>query len=40
MDGSRAERESDGKRPSEQRAEEGGSHKGNLPPILATHLGR
>ncbi|GKD75124.1 putative reverse transcriptase domain-containing protein, partial [Tanacetum coccineum] len=39
-DRSRVERESDGRRPSEQRAEEGGSNGGNLPPILIAHLGR
>ncbi|GJY66781.1 hypothetical protein Tco_0469019 [Tanacetum coccineum] len=38
--GSRAEREFDGRRPSERRTEEGGSHGGNLPPLLAVHLGR
>ncbi|GJR06359.1 hypothetical protein Tco_0529343 [Tanacetum coccineum] len=39
-DGNRVERESDGRRPSEQRVEEGGSRGGNLPPLLTTHLGR
>ncbi|GJX28427.1 hypothetical protein Tco_0236506 [Tanacetum coccineum] len=28
------------RRPSERRTEEGRSHRGNLPPLLATHLGR
>ncbi|GJT80981.1 hypothetical protein Tco_1055323 [Tanacetum coccineum] len=36
----RVERESDGRRPTERRIEEGGSRGGNLPPLLATHLGR
>ncbi|GKF12426.1 hypothetical protein Tco_0050352 [Tanacetum coccineum] len=33
-DGSRVERESDSKRPSERRVEEGGSRGGNLPPLM------
>ncbi|GJY31939.1 hypothetical protein Tco_0415434 [Tanacetum coccineum] len=37
---SRVERESDGRRPSKQRAEEGGSQGGKLPPLLTAHLGR
>nr|GEZ72582.1 reverse transcriptase domain-containing protein [Tanacetum cinerariifolium] len=40
MDESRVERGFDGKRPLEQRIEDGGSCKGNLPPLLTTHLGR
>ncbi|GKD01728.1 hypothetical protein Tco_1172002 [Tanacetum coccineum] len=40
MNGSRVERESNERRPSERRVEEGGSRRGNLPPPLATHLGR
>ncbi|GJX48984.1 hypothetical protein Tco_0275829 [Tanacetum coccineum] len=40
MNGSRVERESDGRRPLERRVEEGGSRRGNLPPPLAAHLGR
>ncbi|GKB71496.1 hypothetical protein Tco_0932908 [Tanacetum coccineum] len=39
-DGSRAERESDWRRPSERMVEDGGSYKGNLPPLIAAHLGR
>ncbi|GJR96098.1 hypothetical protein Tco_0268272 [Tanacetum coccineum] len=37
---SRAERESNDRRPSERKVEEGGSHRGNLPPPLAAYLGR
>ncbi|GJV16595.1 hypothetical protein Tco_1361918 [Tanacetum coccineum] len=40
MDGRKVKRESDHRRPSEQRTEEGGSHGGYLPPILTTHLGK
>ncbi|GJW09288.1 hypothetical protein Tco_1575115 [Tanacetum coccineum] len=29
-----------GRRPSERRVEDGGSCRGNLPPLLASHLGR
>ncbi|GJT77187.1 hypothetical protein Tco_1043912 [Tanacetum coccineum] len=36
----RVERESNGRRPSERIIEDGGSHGGNLPPLLAAHLGR
>ncbi|GJT10046.1 hypothetical protein Tco_0857088 [Tanacetum coccineum] len=39
-DGSRVEREPKGMRPSKRRVEEGGSRGGNLPSILAAHLGR
>ncbi|GKC55460.1 hypothetical protein Tco_1078205 [Tanacetum coccineum] len=39
-DGSRVERESDGRRPSERRAKDGGSHGVNLPLLLVAHLGR
>nr|GEV15644.1 Gag-Pol polyprotein [Tanacetum cinerariifolium] len=39
-DGSMVERESDGRRPSERRVEEGGSHGVNLPLLLVAHLGR
>ncbi|GJY86329.1 hypothetical protein Tco_0500355 [Tanacetum coccineum] len=34
------ERESDGRRPSERRVEDGESRRGNLPPLLAAHLRR
>ncbi|GKA69491.1 hypothetical protein Tco_0775555 [Tanacetum coccineum] len=37
-EGSRAEREFDGRRPSERKLEGNGSHGGNLPPFLAAHL--
>ncbi|GJT90537.1 hypothetical protein Tco_1079382 [Tanacetum coccineum] len=37
---SRVEMESDGRRPTERRIEEGGSGGGNLPLLLAAHLGR
>ncbi|GKC69416.1 hypothetical protein Tco_1115299 [Tanacetum coccineum] len=37
---SRAERQFNGRRPSKRRAEEGGIHGGNLPPLLAAQLGR
>nr|GEW03782.1 hypothetical protein [Tanacetum cinerariifolium] len=40
MDGSRVERESDGKRHSKQRVEKYGSRGGNLHPLLVAHLGR
>ncbi|GJW55356.1 retrovirus-related pol polyprotein from transposon TNT 1-94 [Tanacetum coccineum] len=40
MDGSRVEREFDDRRPPEQRVEDGESRGVNLPPLLATHLGR
>nr|GEV59167.1 hypothetical protein [Tanacetum cinerariifolium] len=39
-DGSRVERESNGRRPSKQKAEDGGSRGVNLPLLLAAHLGR
>ncbi|GJV59986.1 hypothetical protein Tco_1466086 [Tanacetum coccineum] len=39
-DESRVERESDGRRLSEQRVEDGRSHEGNLPQLLAAYLGR
>ncbi|GJX41919.1 hypothetical protein Tco_0256909 [Tanacetum coccineum] len=39
-DGSKVERESEGRRPSEQRAEDNENHRVNLPPLLAAHLGR
>ncbi|GJZ49748.1 hypothetical protein Tco_0603938 [Tanacetum coccineum] len=39
-DGSRVERESDGRRPSERRAKDGGTHGVNLPLLLVAHLGR
>nr|GFC29484.1 hypothetical protein [Tanacetum cinerariifolium] len=39
-DESRFKRESDSRKPSEQRIEEDGIHGGNLPLLLATHLGR
>ncbi|GJV31827.1 reverse transcriptase domain-containing protein [Tanacetum coccineum] len=39
-DESMAEREPDDMRPSKRIAEEGRSHGGNLPPLLAAHLGR
>nr|GEY92709.1 hypothetical protein [Tanacetum cinerariifolium] len=39
-EGSMAERESKGRRPSEQRVEEGWKHGGNLLPLLAAHPGR
>ncbi|GKC19198.1 hypothetical protein Tco_1021348, partial [Tanacetum coccineum] len=39
-DKSRVERESDGRRPSERRVEDDRSHEGNLPQLLAAHLGR
>ncbi|GKE38048.1 hypothetical protein Tco_1461453 [Tanacetum coccineum] len=39
-DESMVERESDGRRPSERRVEEGGSRGVNLPLLLAAHLGR
>ncbi|GJY84156.1 reverse transcriptase domain-containing protein [Tanacetum coccineum] len=39
-DGSRVEREFDGRRPSKRRVEYDGSHGGNLPPLLIAHLGR
>nr|GEU71254.1 reverse transcriptase domain-containing protein [Tanacetum cinerariifolium] len=39
-DRSRVEKESDCRRPSERKGEDGGSRGVNLPPLLATHLGR
>ncbi|GKB85302.1 hypothetical protein Tco_0957574 [Tanacetum coccineum] len=39
-DGSKVERESNSRRPSGRRAEESGSHRGNLPSLLIAHLGR
>ncbi|GKA26047.1 reverse transcriptase domain-containing protein [Tanacetum coccineum] len=39
-DGSRVERESDGRRPTERRVKEGGSRGGNLTLLLVAHLGR
>ncbi|GJX62109.1 hypothetical protein Tco_0295009 [Tanacetum coccineum] len=39
-DGSRVEKESDGRRPSEHRTKDGGSRGGNLAPLLVAHLGR
>nr|GEU98640.1 hypothetical protein [Tanacetum cinerariifolium] len=39
-DRSRVEREFDGRRLSERRAKEGGSHEGNLPTLLVAHLGK
>ncbi|GJZ25318.1 hypothetical protein Tco_0562777 [Tanacetum coccineum] len=39
-DRGRVERESEGRRPSKQRAEGSGNHRVNLPPLLVAHLGR
>ncbi|GKD09381.1 hypothetical protein Tco_1189066, partial [Tanacetum coccineum] len=39
-DGSRVERESDGRRPTERRVKEGGSRGGNLTLLLVAHLRR
>nr|GEY79634.1 ribonuclease H-like domain-containing protein [Tanacetum cinerariifolium] len=39
-DGSRVEREFEGRRPSEQRTKDIGSRGVNLPPLLAVHLGK
>nr|GEU80271.1 hypothetical protein [Tanacetum cinerariifolium] len=39
-DGSRVERESEGRRPSKQRAEDSGNHGVNLPLLFAAHLRR
>ncbi|GJZ68428.1 hypothetical protein Tco_0631668 [Tanacetum coccineum] len=38
-DRSRVERESNDRRPSERRIDEGGIHRGNLPLLHVTHLG-
>ncbi|GKB91865.1 hypothetical protein Tco_0964137, partial [Tanacetum coccineum] len=38
-DGSKVEREPDGRRTSKRRTKEGGSRGGNLSPLIAAHLG-